>query len=135
MSVGWVSRNIHFSAVNGCPDNSSITVFCFIKDISFVQTASASNQTKTIEVDGGGLQGNTYSSSSFYTENLRADNNGQRLCLNGDCSARIDIGSLNQGVATNDVIATSLDLRPFIKKGNLIWTTRDATGYTYKEIE
>ena len=107
----------------------------YIKDISFVQTASASNQTKTIEVDGGGLQGNTYSSSSFYTENLRADNNGQRLCLNGDCSARIDIGSLNQGVATNDVIATSLDLRPFIKKGNLIWTTRDATGYTYKEIE
>jgi len=51
------------------------------------------------------------------------------------CTAHIDIGTLNQGVATNAIIASSLDLRPFIEGGNLIWTTRDATGYTYKEIE
>jgi len=50
------------------------------------------------------------------------------------CTAHIDIGTLNQGVATNAIIASSLDLRPFIKGGNLIWTTRDATGYTYKEV-
>ena len=50
------------------------------------------------------------------------------------CTAHIDIGTLNQGVATNAIIASSLDLRPFIEGGNLIWTTRDATGYTYKEV-
>ena len=233
----------------------------YIKDISFVQSASASNETKTIEVEGGGLQGKVYSSSSFYTDNIRAENNGQRLCLNDNsnsnaymtfmrnvqinrtggfteynnlgfedptnsqnyfypivraiaeeytsgrfgrtgtfpnrgrapdesglagwvgfylndggslngpvnpilfdklkfaiftayannplgneadlgniisvvypqrCTAHIDIGTIVP--ETNAIIASSLDLRPFIKKGNLIWTTRDATGYTYKEV-
>ena len=232
----------------------------YIQDISFVQSASPSNETKTIEVKGGGLQGKVYSSSSFYTDNIRAENNGQRLCLNDNsnsnaymtfmrnvqinrtggfteynnlgfedinatnyfypiaraiaeeytsgrfgrtgtfpnrgrapdesglagwvgfylndggslngpvnpilfdklkfaiftayannplgneadlgniisvvypqrCTAHIDIGTIVP--ETNAIIASSLDLRPFIKKGNLIWTTRDATGYTYKEV-
>ena len=246
--------------VNG----STSQVSYYIGGESFVQTSSAASTTKTIEVDGGGAQGRTYSSSSFYTDNIRTENNGQRLCLNdnsnsnaymrfmrnvqinrtggfteyndlgfedttdtanyfypiaraiaeeytsgrfgrtgtfpnrgrapdesglagwvgfylndggsltgsvnpilfdklkfaiftayannplgnegdlGDivsvvypqrCTAHIDIGTLNQGVATNAIIASSLDLRPFIEGGNLIWTTRDATGYTYKEIE
>ena len=51
------------------------------------------------------------------------------------CTAHLDIGTINQGVATNAIIASSLDLRPFIEGGNLIWTTRDAVGYTYKEVE
>ena len=244
--------------VNG----STSQVSYYIGGESFVQTTSAASTTKTIEVEGGGLQGRTYSSSAFYTDNVRTENNGQRLCLNdnsgsnaymtfmrnvqinrtggfteyndlgfedhtdatvyfypivraiaeeytsgrfgrtgtfpnrgrapdesgmthwvlfylnsggslngpvdstlfntlkfaiftayannplgneadlGDivsvvypqrCTAHIDIGTINQGVATNAIIASSLDLRPFIEGGNLIWSTRDATGYTYKE--
>ena len=245
--------------VNG----STSAVSYYIGGESFIQTTSAVTTTKNIEVDGGGAQGRTYSSSSFYTDNIRTENNGQRLCLNdnsgsnaymtfmrnvqinrtggfteyndlgftdhtdttayfypivraiaeeytsgrfgrtgtfpnrgrapdesgmtywvlsylnsggsltgavdstlfdslkfliltaytnnplgnegdlGDitsvvypqrCTAHIDIGTINQGVATNAIIASSLDLRPFIEGGNLIWTTRDATGYTYKEV-
>ena len=112
---------------------STSQVSYYIGGESFVQTTSAVSTTKNIEVEGGGAQGRVYSSSSFYTENLRTENNGQRICLNGDCSAKIEIGSLNQGVATNDAIASSLDLRPFIEGGNLVWNTRDAIGYTYKE--
>ena len=246
--------------VNG----STSAVSYYIGGESFIQTTSAVSTTKTIEVEGGGAQGRTYSSSSFYTDNIRTENDGQRLCLNdnsgsneymsfmrnvqinrtggfteyndlgfedptntanyfypivraiaeeytsgrfgrtgtfpnrgrapdesgmtywvlsylnsggsltgavdptlfdrlkfliftayannplgneadlGDivsvvypqrCTAHIDIGTINQGVATNAIIASSLDLRPFIKGGNLIWNTRDATGYTYKEID
>ena len=245
--------------VNG----STSAVSYYIGGESFIQTTSAVSTTKTIEVEGGGAQGRTYSSSSFYTDNIRTENDGQRLCLNdnsgsneymsfmrnvqinrtggfteyndlgfedttntanyfypivraiaeeytsgrfgrtgtfpnrgrapdesgmtywvlsylnsggsltdavdptlfdglkfliftayannplgsegdlGDivsvvypqrCTAHLDIGTINQGVATNAIIASSLDLRPFIKGGNLIWTTRDATGYTYKEV-
>ena len=39
------------------------------------------------------------------------------------CTAHLDIGTINQGVATNAIIASSLDLRPFIEGGNLIWNT------------
>ena len=64
--------------VNG----STSAVSYYIGGESFIQTTSAVTTTKTIEVEGGGAQGRTYSSSSFYTDNIRTENDGQRLCLN-----------------------------------------------------
>ena len=50
------------------------------------------------------------------------------------CTVKIEIGTPNQGVSNEPIIASSLDLAPFIEGGNLVWSTRDATGFSYKQI-
>ena len=50
------------------------------------------------------------------------------------CTAKIEIGTPNQGVSDEPIVASSLDLTPSIQEGNLVWSTRDATGFEYKEV-
>ena len=99
----------------------------------FTQTPGVEdgNDSAVFRVEGG----RTYNIEVMNnTGGYTIENNGQRICFKDydgdDCNARVDIGTITQ--LSGGLIGSSLDLSGG-SDGNIIWTTRDATGYEYYE--
>ena len=104
---------------------------------NFVQTpgVTSGSTTKTVTLEGG----RTY--TAVIVDNsggFVVQQSGTRLCfrdLDGtDCNAQLDISA---GSSVDLYASTSIDLTnqsSLDTTGNLVWTTRDATGYEITEV-